>query len=399
MRTQCLVLRSLRCAVKGARMPDIALCMELTDFYDHGIARGVVRYAKGRPEWRLYGYGWMFRPLTDLKHWRGDGLISRVETTVDADRLASLGLPVVDVAGAYHRRGFRHVTNDDFRTGEEAAAHLLSCGFERFVFLGVSGTSWSEERWRGFLHGLSAQSRTVPQFSRSLSWWEDTRGSPAALSEFLSRLQLPAALFACNDTTGLRATELAHRMGIAVPEGLAILGVDNEDIICELASPSLSSIMLDCETIGFRAAACLDAILEGKGPADGSRTLVPPREVAERESTRVFSCADPIVARAVTFIKARAHEGIDVSDVVGVAAASRRSLEMRFRSAMGRTIHQEIARTRIARARRLLSDSTLTIEKVAAGSGFSAVQRFHSEFRRTEGVSPGQWRARVKGNV
>ena len=376
-------------------MPDIALCMELTDFYDHGIARGVVRYAKARPEWRLYGYGWMFRPLTDLKHWQGDGVISRVETTVDADRLASLGLPVVDVAGAYHRRGFRHVTNDDFRTGAEAAAHLVSCGFQRFAFLGVSGTSWSDERRSGFLHGLSAGSsrpRSVPQFSRSLSWWEDTRGGPAALSEFLTRLQLPVALFACNDTTGLRAAELAHRLGVAVPEGLAILGVDNEDIICELASPSLSSIMLDCETIGFRAAACLDAILDGKGPADGSRTLVPPREVAERESTRVFSCPDPIVARAVTFIRARAHEGIDVGDVVAVAAASRRSLEIRFRSAMGRTIHQEIARTRIARARRLLSDSTLTMDKVAAGSGFSAVQRFHSEFRRAEGMSPGQWR-------
>jgi LacI family transcriptional regulator len=384
-------------------MRDIALCMELSDFYEHGIARGVVRYAKDRPEWRLYGYGWMFRPLTDLKSWHGDGLISRVETSAAADRLAALDLPVVDVAGAYHRPGFRHVTNDDFLTGANAAAHLASCGFQRFAFLGVSGTFWSEERRRGFLHGLSAAEsahpRVVPQLSRSLSWWEDTRGSPTALADFLSRLQLPAALFACNDTAGLRATELAHRLGIAVPEGLAILGVDNEDIICELASPSLSSIMLDCETIGYKAASCLDAVLNRKGPADGSRTSVPPRDVAERESTKVFSCPDPVVARAVTFIRARAYEGINVGDVVSVAAASRRSLEMRFRSAMGRTIHQEIARARIARARRLLADSSLTVEKVAAGAGFSAVQRFHAEFRRAEGMSPGQWRARVKGNA
>ncbi len=388
-------------------MRDIALCMELTDFYDHGIARGIVRYARSRPDWRLYGYGWMFRPLTDLKSWKGHGVISRVETSRDADRLASLGLPVVDVAGAYSRPGFRHVTNDDFLTGAEAAAHLRSCGFQRFAFLGVSGTLWSEERKRGYLRGLpgarsagaagAAGARrppAVPQFARSLSWWEGSRENPAELAGFLSRLELPAALFACNDTTGLRATELAYRLGIAVPESLAILGVDNEDILCELSRPSLSSIMLDCEAIGFRAATAIDAILDGDGPAEGSRVSIPPREVAERETTRIFSCPDPVVARAVTYIRTRAHEGIDVGDVVRVAAASRRSLETRFRASMGRTIHEEILRTRLARARRLLKDTTLTVEKVADGAGFGAVQRFHAAFKRAEGLSPGEWRHR-----
>jgi LacI family transcriptional regulator len=336
----------------------------------------------------------MFRPLTDLKHWRGDGIISRVETSRDADRLSSLGLPVVDVAGAFDRPMFRHVTNDDFLTGAEAASHLKGCGFERFAFLGVSGTGWSEERLRGFLHGLSAPARMLPQFTRGLSWWENPEESSMALADFLSGLTLPSALFACNDTTGLRATELAHRLGIAVPDGLAILGVDNEDILCELASPTLSSIMLDCEAIGFRAGGAIDAVLDGSGPAEGSRISIPPREVAERESTRIFSSPDPVVARAVTFIRARAHEGIDAGDVVRVAAASRRSLETRFRAAMGRTIHEEIARTRLARARRLLKDTTLTVEKVAAGAGFRAVQRFHAAFRRAEGMSPGEWRRR-----
>lgn len=325
--------------------------------------------------------------------WQGDGVISRVETSRDADRLAALGLPVVDVAGAYRRPGFRHVTNDDFLTGAEAAVHLGSIGFQRFAFLGVSGTLWSEERHRGFLHGLQRDGGPiVPAFARSLSWWENPRESPAALAGFLSRLELPAVLFACNDTAGLRATELAHCLGIALPEGLAILGVDNEDILCELAGPSLSSIMLDCEAIGFRAAASIDAVLDGSGPAEGSRISIPPREVAERESTRIYSCPDEVVARAVTFIRTRAHEGIDVGDVVRMAAASRRSLEMRFCASMGRTIHDEIVRTRLLRAKRLLKDTSLTMETVSAGSGFGAVQRFHAAFKRVEGMSPGAWR-------
>jgi LacI family transcriptional regulator len=338
----------------------------------------------------------MFRPLTDLKRWKGDGIISRVETAKDADRIAALGLPVVDVAGAFDRPRFRHVTNNDLLTGAEAAAHLKACGFQRFAFLGVSGTDWSAERLRGFLRGLGAPSQVVPQFSRSLGWWENPQEDPAALAGFLSGLEQPGALFACNDTTGLRATELAHRLGIAVPEGLAILGVDNEDILCELASPTLSSIMLDCEAIGFRAAAVMDRVLGGSGPAAGSRESVPPRQVAERESTRVFCSADQVVSRAVTFIRTRATDGIDVGDVVQIAAASRRSLEVRFRIAMGKTVHEEIVLARLARAKRLLKDTSLTVEKVAADSGFHAVQRFHAAFREAEGVSPGEWRTRVR---
>ena len=119
-------------------MRKIALCMELSDYYEHGIARGLVRYAKSKPDWRLYGYGWMFRSLTDLERWDGDGIVARIEDSSTADRLAALGLPLVDVAGAYERPNFRSVTNDDFLTGYKAALHLSGCGFSHFAFLGVA---------------------------------------------------------------------------------------------------------------------------------------------------------------------------------------------------------------------------------------------------------------------
>jgi LacI family transcriptional regulator len=382
--------------------------MELSDYYEHGIARGLVRYAKAKPEWRLYGYGWMFRSLTDLARWEGDGILARVEDAATADALTALGLPVVDVAGAYTRPHFRSVTNDDFLTGYKAALHLFGCGFSRFAFLGVSGTLWSEQRKAGFEKCLSLRgaqrgrsgSAALPAFERSLAWWEsqaDGEGE-AELEAFITGLEAPVALFACNDTTGLRATELAGRLGMAIPESLAILGVDNEDILCELASPSLSSIMLDCEAIGFRAAAALDAIVEGGtgggGPPEGSRISVPPEDVVERESTRIFTSEDELVARAATFIRAHAHEGIDVSDILGIIPASRRSLETRFRSAMGRSLHEEIARTKLFRAKRLLRDTDDTMDRVAEESGFGALGRFHAAFKEAEGMSPGEWRRR-----
>jgi LacI family transcriptional regulator len=396
-------------------MRKIALCMELSDFYEHGIARGLVRYAKAKPDWRLYGYGWMFRSLSDLERWEGDGVIARVEDAASADRISALGLPIVDVAGAYMRPGFRSVTNDDFLTGYKAALHLLGCGFSRFAFLGVARTRWSALRREGFEKALEQRGRPgdrargagdrAPAFERSLAWWEgfpeaglEGRDDEGALEAFLSGLPEPTALFACNDTTGLRATELAGRLGIPVPESLAILGVDNEDILCELAAPSLSSIMLDCEAIGFRAAAALDAILEGSaeggGLPEGSRISVPPKEVVERESTRAFACEDELVAKAVTFIRAHAHEGIDVSDVLAVVPASRRSLETRFRGEMGRSLHEEILRAKIGRAKRLLRETGLSVEGVADESGFGALQRFHAAFKEAEGCSPGEWRKR-----
>jgi LacI family transcriptional regulator len=388
--------------------------MELSDYYEHGIARGLVRYAKSKPDWRLYGYGWMFRSLTDINSWEGDGIIARVEDTATADRLAALGLPVVDVAGAYARPHFRSVTNDDFLTGYKAAIHLLGCGFSRFAFLGVAGTLWSDQRREGFEKGLerrgdrAQRENPLPVFERSLSWWEgrapeglsglENRETEGELASFLTGLDAPTALFACNDTTGLRATELAGRLALAIPESLAILGVDNEDILCELASPSLSSIMLDCEAIGFRAAAALDAILSGAlgedGPPEGSRIAVPPKEVAERESTRIFTSEDELVARAATFIRAHAHEGIDVSDILELVPASRRSLETRFRAQMGRSLHEEIVRAKLIRAKRLLRETNDTIERVAEKSGFGALARFHAAFKETEGMSPGEWRRR-----
>jgi LacI family transcriptional regulator len=382
-------------------MRKIALCMELSDFYEHGIARGLVRYAKSKPDWRLYGYGWMFRALADIEGWEGDGIIARVEDDTTADRLSRLGLPVVDVAGAYARPNFISVTNDDFLTGYRAAVHLTGCGFQRFAFLGVSGTRWSEERRSGFFKAIADSASSPgdralwPCFERPLAWWEDkaqTNGGygDAELVGFFSGLEPPIALFACNDTTGLRATEYAGKLGIAVPEELAILGVDNEDILCELSSPSLSSVMLDCEAIGYRAAVVLDSVLGGQ--PEFARITVPPREVAERESTRIFTCEDELVARAATYIRAHAQEGIDVSDVLPVVSASRRSLETRYRRALGRSLHDEIVWARIAWAKRLLGGTSYTLGRVAQESGFGALGRFHEAFKGAEGLSPGEWR-------
>lgn len=398
-------------------MRNIAIFMGLTDFYEHGIARGFVRYAKEKADWRLYGFSWMFRPIEDMRRWKGDGVMARIEDGRSADRLAALGIPVVDVAGAYPRKAVSSVTNDDYLTGYQAALLYVDHGFTRFAYLGVSGTKWSSERKAGFKEGIKAglsgkgskrgasAAASFPSFERPLEWWEGRSASPsgksaagtAGLEEFLSGLEQPVALFACNDTSGLRATDAARRAGISVPSSIAILGVDNEDVLCELAYPSLSSVMLDCEAIGYRAAEALDALMEGGGP--GIRLTVPPKGVAERESTLVYACDDELVARAATYIRAHAHEGIGVPEVLRASASSRRRLETRFRAAMGRSLHEEIIRSRVERAKRLLRETGFTMERIAAESGFGGLQRFHEIFKASEGSSPGVWRKSQNGKT
>jgi LacI family transcriptional regulator len=371
----------------------VALFMGLSDTFEHGIARGVARFARARSDWILFGYGWMFRPLEALEYWEGDGIIARVESPADADRLAALDIPVVDVAGAYLRPAFLQVTNDDWATGMKAGEYLRSCGFQRFAFCGVRGAVWSERRKAGFRESVRELCPRVEVFEESLPWWESLE-NPEQLGGWLSGLSCPLGVFACNDTAGLKLSELARKLGIGVPSELAVLGVDNEDILCELAFPPLSSILLDCEVIGYRAAELLAGILSRPRAQARVRIpiLLPPKEIVERESTRVFACGDPLVDEAVRRIQARARDGVTVAELIAGLPASRRNLEMRFRRATGRTLHQEIVRARLEVAKALLRSTSQTMARVARDSGFGTLQRFHEVFRARVGSSPARYR-------
>ena len=372
---------------------NIALCMGINDLYEHGIARGVVKYAKQHADWKLYGYGWMFRPLDDLEYWRGHGIIARVESEQDADRMAALNLPVVDVAGAYTGAGFHQVNNDDFRTGALAGEYLLSCGFRNLAFCGVKGVGWSTSRLQGYHHSIRDTCSNVPCLEESLPWWEQLANSEH-LREWLQDLTYPAGIFACNDAAGVKVTEVCRALSISVPEEAAIIGVDNEDILCELSSPSLTSIELDCQSIGYQAASLMNSIIEkGSDPERvPSPILVPPGQLIERESTQVFTSQDTIVQQAVRYIRAAATEGIKVGDVLQKVPASRRSLENRFKGEMKRTLHDEIIRVRMERAKILLKTSNLTVADIGSSCGFGTLQQFHAQFRRAVGTSPGEFR-------
>ena len=297
-----LKLRSMYNEMRRKSKLNIALCMGINDHYEHGIARGVVMFAKEH-SWNLSGYGWMFGSLQDVSNWDGDGIITRIESEADADLFASLGKPVVDVAGAYMRSEFNLVVNDDFLTGKKAGAHLAERGFIHFSFCGVKDVGWSLNRLEGFRAGITSvsgndeyRSEEIPVFEDSLEWWKNFEESDR-LKDWLLSLPLPGAVFTCNDKAGVKVANACRSLGISVPGELAVLGVDNEDVLCELAAPSLSSVQLDCEQIGYRAAGLLDTVIHRKSPENpySSEILVLPKGIFERDSTRIFVSPDPLI--------------------------------------------------------------------------------------------------------
>ena len=371
----------------------IALMMDFTDFYDHGVARGVIRFAKYQ-SWQLFGHGWRFGNVEDLSGWRGDGVIARVADPGHASLIADLGIPVVDVAGAYTDRGFACVTNDDERTGSIAGRHLIGRGLRHLAYCGVSDVQWSDDRRRGLALAAAkagVETGDTHAFARPLHWWE-TRRVDRSLVSFLRSLPRPAGVFAANDTVALNVVRAARLSRMAVPADLAVLGVDNEDITCELASPSLSSIALQLEEIGHAAALRLDRILAGADPEPGVHLRLPPGRVIERESTRVFATADQVVRRALEVVHSSRDLSIRVEDIAQRISVSRRNLEIRFRTETGRTVHSELVRARMARACALVRESNEKMASIAMESGFGSAQRFFEVFRRLTGLTPGEYR-------
>lgn len=381
-------------------MRKIELRIGLDDAYGRATARGVIRFAKTKGDWKLYGAVRRdFGPLPEENEAaagrRPDGIIARIEKAEDAKALAGLGVPVVDVAGAFPHAGpagasFLEANNDDFLTGRRAGEHLRGLGFRNFAFCGVAAVDWAKRRRRGFAEAVGAGNESMPSFERPLDWWKDTGREEPELRTFLRRLPLPAALFACNDLAGLKVVESCRRAGLAVPEEIAVLGVDDEDLVCELADPSLSSVRLDCEGIGRAAAELMDQILNGETVE--RKRVVAPKEVVERESTRTMLADDELAARALSWIRANAARGVDAGELAAAFPVCRRALERRFKAAWGRTPHEAIIGARLERARRILAATDLPLDEVARESGFGGLQRFHIAFKENEGLSPGAWR-------
>ena len=379
------------------RRREVAVLIETSNAYARGLLQGVVHYIREHRPWSFHvmEQGRGDDPPPWLAGWKGDGIIARIETPRIARAVVRTGLPAVDLSAARLVPALPWVETDDEAIARLAAEHLLERGFKRFAFCGDARFNWSQWREGHFVARLKAAGQTCEVY-RSEAAVGDVAGETRQLTRWLRELPKPVGIMACYDIRGQQVLDACRGAGLAVPDEVAVIGVDNDTLLCELASPPLSSVIPNAHRAGYEAAALLDHMMAGKRVAAVAH-LIAPLGIAARQSTDVLAVEDRDVAQAVQFIREHASEGINVGDVLRAVPLSRRVLEQRFQRLLGRTPRAEIMHVRLARVKQLLVETDLPLYLVAARTGFEHVEYLSVVFKRETGRTPRAWRAEARG--
>jgi LacI family transcriptional regulator len=382
-----------------AEPPLVAVILDASRPYDRLIIGGVAHYAREHGRWSLYVEEDPLEKLPDLKRWHGQGIIANFDDRKVAAAIHGLKIPVVGVGGGYgwydESSSIPYVYTDNRAIGRLGAEHLLACGFEQLAFCGFPKSAiggWSAERAAAFEAVAGESRRACHVFTGRIGMarrWDDLQ---AELQAWLRGLPTPVGLMACNDVRARHVLEACRALGLRVPHDVAVIGVDNDSVICDLTDPPLSSIDQSARRIGYAAAEILDRLMQGvEVPA--TRVVVPPIGVVARASTDTFATADEEVVQALQSLRTDPWHKPRADELAAAVGMSRSSLEHRFRAAVGRSIHEEHVRLRLAATRKLIVETDLPLKAVAMRAGFPSLQYMTTFVRRHTGLTPARLRA------
>lgn len=372
----------------------IGLVMSHSLGFYRGVLRGVKKFAVQRPDWVLTPLEPHPHAIELARPLKCDGYLAHIFTRPLADMLLSLHKPVVSVAGVLPDVRLPRVTIDHEEVGRQAARHMLQRGIRHFGFVGYPKHDFSVKREAGFREVVEAAGHAMATFYERSHRIQEPTGLwrwNLPLMDWLRSLPQPAGVLASTDVQGAQVSEFCRQLKLLVPDQVAIVGVDDDDLLCELSRPSLSSVALPCEQIGYEAARLLDDWLGGRVP-DENPLILPPAGVVARQSSDVLAVSDPEVGAAVRYIHRNAHQVMCVADVLRHVPIARRALERRFRRALDRSISQEIRRAHLDRCMQLLIDTELPLATVARMSGLNDGRQLSVLFRQAKGMPPSQFR-------
>ncbi len=370
------------------------------------MLRGIVRYCRFHRPWILFREPPFYRrppyhvfptdtrTPTQLRDQHIDGIITFIANQAQLETLIPHGFPSVVLPIEEKTPGCCSIVEKAGTVGQMAAEHFLDRGFTRFAFCGYDHMFWSRIRQEGFVRRVTQAGFTVhlyepPGPSNCLTW----EAEQISMAEWLASLPKSVGLMVCNDDRAQQVVEANKIAQRRIPDEIAILGVDDDDMICELTHPPLSSIAMNFEEAGYEAAAQLDRQMTSRRPPRKEIRLRP-TYVHTRQSTDVLAVEDPIVIKALRFIRSRAAEVLSVDDVVEATSTSRRLLERHFKDVVGTSVYQEIQRTHIERACRMLVETSWSLTEIAGRCGFSNPVHFSIAFKRHVHTTPQQHRRR-----
>ena len=375
----------------------------LTDFssgYGRSLLEGVVRYAREAGPWVFYRMPLYYRELHGdegvvrwAEEWGADAIIAQL-TDVDLNVLNRLDIPIIVQNYKERCHGLSNLTGDYYGTGVMAAEFFIRKGYKAFAYYGFTDTVWMRERGEGFRDAVSEKGYPVYTFDdgRQLSdgqWNFDAE----RVSRWLLDLPKPIALFACDDYYALQITEVCKMYNIDIPGDIAVLGVDNDNLLCNISDPALSSIELDVENGGYEVGKLLHLFIEKKitAPAD---VIIKPVRVVSRGSTERFAVSDKYIGQVLAYIEDNYCNSLSVDDLIRIIPYSRRVLEKKFKSETGMSVYQYIQQQRIEKFAALLITTDLPLAEAAADAGFPDYKNVSRIFVKMKEMTPLQYRKR-----
>ncbi len=377
------------------RARQVAVLIETEISWGAQVIRGIAHFAEKHAHWHLLIDPRDHEQRSALPDgWRGDGIIARISSRFQMEQFREKRLPVVNVDDVYDRLdGVGTVLTDENERARLALEHLVARGFRKFAYFAPPSHRYSKKRGEAFVKAVRGLGYECHEYlpgyraGRKIGFEEQQR----RVNRWLAALPRPIAILTVDAYHGRQLAEICHFAGVRIPDEIALLAGDTDDLLCEVSTPPLSSISVACERLGHEAAAMLNRMIAGDTPPK-QPLLITPHEVISRQSTDVLSIDDPTVVRALRYIHSHAHHGIVVNDILREVPISRRSLEIQFRSYLGRSPAEEIRRIRLDRGRQLLGRRELSITEIALACGFSNATRFGVAFRKCFGTTPRSFR-------
>ena len=326
-------------------------------------------------------------------------IIVRADSLALAEKIQQLNIPAVDLRGLHHLKGVPLIETNDRTVVEMAVEHLSERKFANLAFCGFANANYSERRLTFLreiasernldlsIYGAGGAKQTIDTVVVETE--DMLRGQ--ALREWIENLEKPVGVICCNDIRAQQVLSACRESGVHVPDDVAVVGVDNDEILCGLCHPPLTSVEPDTERIGYRAAELLTDMITGDAPP-GETQFIEPIRVVTRESSDVSVVADEDVAAAIRQIRNHACEGITVDQLVSSLPISRTVLEKRFAKHLGTSPKAEINRIRLARIKQLLVETEDSLAKIAEATGFRHPEYMNSFFRAKTGETPGGFR-------
>ncbi|RPJ79054.1 MAG: DNA-binding transcriptional regulator [Alphaproteobacteria bacterium] len=373
-------------------MKRIILLVETSRAFGRQLIIGIARYSKIHGPWSFYKEPIGLKSsIPHLTNWKPDGIIMR--DSLITKELLKLRIPTILVIhNSKNPSNLPVIKTDSYVIAKMAGEHLLERGLKNFAYCGFDNYDWSKERklfFTRFIKGAGYKTHVylTPEKIKKNDWQNELQH----VTKWVQDLPKPVGLFACNDDRGQHILEVCKSLNLKVPEEVAVIGVDNDPMICDLGDPPLTSIALNVESAGYEAAKLLDQLID-KNKVVGKQIMVTPSHIVQRQSTEILAVNDPEVASAILYIKNNAKNKILVKDVVKTTGVRRRTLEKRFQKTIHRSIYNEIRQVRVELISKLLIETDLTISQITSIFNFTDIEHISRYFKKEKGVGLREFR-------